>query len=169
MSNHIIILFLALFLLTLTACESTTEKQTSQTTAASDLKTKLVGTWESVSLDVVINTIDGKDSTDRFTVEETNWIRKLGVQPVKTKFYEDGNKYVREFRDLKGELTNTLRGRWNVFGDTLMLIESEATYQYLTNFADGKLQLRATLDWDGDGAEDDDYLAIERKVSNYAQ
>lgn len=165
MSNNL--LTILCLLLTLTACESTTENQTSQTTENSELKTKLPGTWESVSLDVVINSVDGKDSSSRFTVEEANWMDRLGMPPVKTKFYAEGNKYVREFRNLRGELTDTLRGRWNVFGDTLMLIEPSATYQYLTNFVDGKLQLRSTVDWDGDGAADDDYLATERKVSNY--
>lgn len=160
-------LILILTVFSFIACESTTENDAAQTSNNIDLKKELPGTWESVSLNVVINTVGNADSTEIFNVEEANWTRKLGMPPVKTKFFAEGNKYVREFRNLQGALTDTLRGRWNVFGDTLMLIEPSATYQYVTDFKNGKLELNSMVDWDGDGEVDDEYKAIERKVSNY--
>jgi len=161
--KYLLVLSLVLFI----ACESTTEKSTAQATAAGKLVAELPGTWESVSINVAVNTANNTDSTDQFIVEEENWQNTLGMQPVKTRFFREGNKYVREFRNLQGVLADTLRGRWNVFGDTLMLIEPTATYQYVTIFRDGKMELTATVDWDGDGQVDDDYYAVERKVSNY--
>ena len=56
------------------------------------------------------------------------------------------------------------RGVWNVFGDTLLLIESESTYKYAIKMRRNHLQYQAFIDWDEDGEEDDVYSQIDEKI-----
>lgn len=152
-----------LFLLTFYACSS---EQTAKE-QPKDLKTEILGTWQGVSIDVKVNSANGTDSTDVFQVNENNWARKLGMQPSVLRFYQEGNKYTRQFINPAGVPIDTMRGMWNIFGDTLMLIEPTATYQYSTTLENGLLKYRAMIDWDGDGLEDDEYEGVDRKVSKY--
>ncbi len=125
----------------------------------------LPGTWESVSVRVQVNTADNKDSTYVFEVKEEDWIRRLGTRPIKLYFSPD-KKYRQEFIATNDSILNTTRGLWNTFGDTLMLIEPNATYQYTVTLREnGLAEFRTLLDWDGDGEEDDEYLGVHRRIS----
>ena len=99
-----------------------------------------------MSLRVDINTANGTDTSYVFEVREEEWISRLGVKPVKT-YYKLDNKYEQVFTSLTDTILSTSRGMWNVFGDTLMMVEPNAT-------------------WDGDGEEDDDYVGVHRKISS---
>lgn len=147
------------------SCQPNADQQTNTTTAAQvDLKKAIPGVWESVSLQVIVHSVDNTDSSYVFDVPEERWISTLGVKPIKT-FYELDNKYRSEYRDRNDSLVNETRGIWNVFGDTLMLIAPDATYQYEVTLKNGLGEFRSLLDWDGDGQEDDEYLGIQRYVS----
>jgi hypothetical protein len=130
-----------------------------------DLQTTLPGTWEAVSIRVDIPTVDSTQYDSVFTVSEEYWVDKFRIQPVKTYFQPD-NKYRQEFRNSMDSLLNEVKGIWNVFGDTLMLIEPNATNTYLVEVGKGLVTFKATVDWDGDGATDDAYKAVHRKVSS---
>lgn len=149
------------------ACQADAPQQKTQT-PSSNLKEALPGVWESVSFEVNIQSANNADSTIVFKVAEENWEEKLGTKPIQTFFYTD-NKYKRLFRGANTVAYDTLRGMWNVFGDTLMLIEPNATYQYQVNIQDnGLAEFRSLMDWDGDGESDDEYLGIERKIRKVA-
>ena len=133
------------------------------------LKEAMPGVWESVSIRVNINTADNSDSTRIFEVPEENWEQMLGIKPIRT-YYELDHKYRTEYRTRLDSLANMKRGMWNVFGDTLMLIEPDVTYQYIVALKpNGLAEFRSTLDWDGDGQEDDEYLGVQRFVSKSTQ
>lgn len=153
---------LLLLIVLLTACQGQSG-QPAETAEQPDLKTALPGTWEAVSLRVKVNTANGQDSSFVFEVSEEQWVRRLGVMPVRT-YYQPDNKYRQEFYSADGSLANESRGVWNVFGDTLMMIAPDATYQYTVKLADGRSEYRALVDWDNDGAEDDEYLGVQRLV-----
>lgn len=153
------ILFLAPLLF---ACQS--EGGGGKATSRVDLLNALPGTWEAVSLRVLVNTADGTDSSYVFEVKEEEWVRRLGALPVKT-YFMPNHKYRQEFRGINDSLLNTSRGIWNVFGDTLMMIEANATYQYQVSLRNGLAEFRDQLDWDGDGQNDDEYLGVHRKIS----
>ena len=148
----------------LAACTPEAPEQGGKRTAI-NLETAMPGTWESVSLRVAINTVDGSDSSFVFEVREEEWERRLGVKPVRT-YYQLDHKYRQEFTSLADSLLSTSRGMWNIFGDTLMMVEPNATYYYEVSIENGLAQFFTGLDWDGDGAEDDDYLGVHRKVSS---
>ncbi len=128
------------------------------------LKETLPGIWESVSVRVLVNSAESTDSSYVFEVREEEWGERLGTRPIRYYFQLD-NKYRQEFIALNGELMSTSRGMWNAFSDTLMLIEPNATYQYIVSTGKGLAEFRTLLDWDGDGQEDDEYLGVYRQVS----
>lgn len=158
--NKLPFLFLLILFL---GCSADSNKQPESNTE--DLQTALPGTWESVSLRVDINTADYTDTSYVFEVREEEWIQRLGVKPVKT-YYKLDNKYEQVFTSLTDTILSTTRGMWNVFGDTLMMVEPNSTYHYEATLEGGLMKLKARLDWDGDGAEDDDYLGVHRRVSS---
>lgn len=110
-------------------------------------------------MEVIILSFEGLDSSYSIVVKEEEWEEKLHMRPIFTEFFPD-HKYRMEYRDLADSLTQVNRGIWNVFGDTLMLIEPRATYQYRLESHPGELRFHTYLDWDGDGVEDDEYMGI---------
>lgn len=126
-----------------------------------DLQTHLPGLWEAELLKVKVNTANNTDSTYTFEANADNWIQQFQVKPFRT-YYQEDNKYRIEHRMLNDSLLNMSRGIWNVFGDTLIRIESNATYQYIVKLEPGRLEYHALVDWDGDGQEDDEYLEVQR-------
>ena len=160
--------FLLIVLCFLFACKQDLREPIKENTVL-DLKTALPGVWESVSVRVDINTANNTDSTDLFEVREENWEKTLGIKPIRT-YYELDNKYRTEYRSRTDSLANLKRGIWNTFGDTLMLIEPDVTYQYIVSLKpNGLAEFRSTLDWDGDGQEDDEYVGVQRFVSKSTQ
>lgn len=159
--------FLALgFLLVLSACQSDKPK-TSETEKTVDLKEALAGVWETVSVRVDINSAGNtEDSTAVFEVNESNWEKNLGIKPIRT-YYETDNKYRSIYKAAaKDTILNEIRGMWNTFGDTLILIEPTVTYTYeVTILENGTSIYRSFLDWDGDGNFDDLYVGKQRLVS----
>jgi hypothetical protein len=161
--RNIGILILAIALTNI-ACQQESGNQESEGSTP-DLQTALPGTWEAVSIRVDIPTVDSTEYDSVFTVSEEYWVDKFRIQPVKTYFQAD-NKYRQEFRNSMDSLLNEVKGIWNVFGDTLMLIEPNASNTYLVEIGKGLVTLKATVDWDGDGQTDDTYKAVHRKISS---
>lgn len=146
------------------ACQSNPSTSEVQNTPL-DLKTVLPGTWETIAFQVNINTFQNTDSTFVMEVKSGEWEAKMQMRPILTEYAVD-NRYYIIYNSLKDSLLRTDRGIWNVFGDTLMLISPEATYQYEVLKKDSHLELRSVLDWDGDGVEDDEYIGIQKFIKN---
>ncbi len=162
MKKYIAYLFL-LPLLFACGTEQTAEEQTPPPRGIPH--ESLYGIWEGVSFHINVNSFENKpDSSFVFEVSEGDWEQKLQVKPVRTIYLPDST-YVQEFRGLKGEIYESNKGLWRTLGDTLLLLERDAQYLYDSRIADnGLLWLRSLVDWDGDGQEDDEYLAAHRLV-----
>jgi hypothetical protein len=65
---------------------------------------------------------------------------------------------------MSDSIVDVKRGLWSVFGDTLILMEPDGTYQYQVRSKNNHLQFESLLDWDGDGVEDDAYMRVEKRV-----
>ncbi len=155
-------MFIAVLLaFSLGACQSTEGE-----TEKPDLKSILPGTWDAVSLKVQVNSANGTDSSYVFDVPERDWLRKIG-QPIKTFYQLEQNNYKRSYYDQKGNKLDEDRGKWYVFGDSLMLVTPDATYNYTVKIEGMKASFFSMIDWDGDGVEDDEYTGVHRKISNY--
>lgn len=159
-----------LFGLSFWACQSneSSVESTPEDERSAGLESLLPGTWESVSMKVFVHTVDNSDSSYIFDVPEQRWEKMLGMKPFKT-VYQANNKYYSEHRTIADTLMDLTRGMWNVFGDTLMLVTPEATYQYRVQVRRGLSEFRAFIDFDGDGKEDDEYIGIQRYVSMSAE
>ncbi|MEZ5038256.1 MAG: hypothetical protein R2828_00125 [Saprospiraceae bacterium] len=132
---------------------------------ALDLNKTLPGTWELININVKVNTFENMDSNFVQEIKEEDWEKIFYVKPVRT-FYELDHKYRRAHFDLRDSLMSESRGMWNVFNDTLMMIEPDATYQYIVSQqSNGLLRVFTLLDWDSDGQEDDEYAGLMRYIS----
>lgn len=104
------------------------------------------------------------DSSYVFRINDGDWETLFSVPPPRT-FFEKDNKYRIEYRDKLDGLTSMDRGIWNVMGDTLMMIQPDQTFQYKAKYDKGLLYLIGLRDWDEDGAVDDSYQEVKRRVS----
>jgi len=149
------------------ACQDDTPQQTRDELP---LEEALIGVWEAVSFEVLVNSVQNSDSSYVFEITEQDWQNRLKVLPVQRYFYKD-KKFIEQFRGLDGVPYDTLRGMWNTFGDTLMMVEPNATYNYEVDIEKGMSTYYGLLDWDGDGNADDEYTGVYRLVgsSPYAQ
>lgn len=158
------------FLLLLTgmlvwACQDSAEGITDETAATQKLEEILPGTWEAVSMYVQVNTADGlPDSNFVFRINDGDWMSIFSVSPPHT-FFEKDHKYRIEFRDRRDSIMSVSRGMWNVFGDTLMMIEPDQTFQYKVRYDKGLIFFNGLRDWDEDGAEDDNFQEVRRRIS----
>lgn len=160
--------FLLLTVLIVSSCQSEPRNQEAEVETL-DLAETLPGTWEMVSLEVKVNSFENTDSTYVLKIKEEEWDKVYFVKPVKT-YYELDNKYRRAYFNVNGDVVSEDRGMWNVFNDTLMMIEPNVTYQYIiSQQPNGLLQFSAILDWDSDGEEDDEYLGVQRYVSRVTE
>ncbi len=150
---------------------SCTSESSKSNAPQQNLLAVMPGTWESVSINVRVNSANNQpDSSYVFDVPEKDWRRILGVQPIKT-YYEPGagSTYYSEYIDLDGKITQVTRGKWFVQGDSLLLVTPEASYQYEVLIEGGKGTFHSFIDWDGDGEEDDEYTGVQRKISKYVK
>ncbi len=155
--------YIAIALVLFWGCNQFSQQQESAYIPAANLKTTLPGTWETVSFRVDINATDSLEPRSVFEVEEGKWVEKLSVQPVVTHF-DTASKFRQEHKNQADSLVRLTRGIWNIFGDTLMMIAPDATYQYRVEIQGQQATFRCLLDWDGDGQEDDEYIGIQKLV-----
>jgi hypothetical protein len=126
-----------------------------------NLKQTLPGMWITSRIEVTINSLNGTDTTIVEKVEENTWRNRFFVHPPEYYFGSD-NKYRRVHRSLADTLISNARGLWNTFGDTLMLIEPDATYQYVVSKENEQIIFKTMVDWDGDGQTDDEFSSWQR-------
>ena len=126
-----------------------------------NLKQALPGMWITSKIEVTIHGLNGTDSTLVEKVEESTWRNRFFVHPPEYYFGSD-NKYQRVHRSLADTLIRNARGLWNTFGDTLMLIEPDATYQYVVSKEKEQIVFKTMVDWDGDGQNDDEFTSWQR-------
>ncbi|MFT5746660.1 MAG: hypothetical protein ACI9XO_005045 [Paraglaciecola sp.] len=120
---------------------------------------EIVGDWISNSLRIDVNA----DSAYQVYVAKGEWENKLNQRPIQTTF-RPNNTYQIDYLSLQDSLFEKRQGIWNIFGDTLLLIEDNANYQYVIKMRRNYLQYQAQLDWDNDTEIDDTYTQIDQKV-----
>ncbi len=158
-----LILLLFFIVGVLFSCQENASTDSGRESTSVELPKVLPGGWETTYIRVAVNSYMNADSNFVFEIKEENWEQRMQIAPLRT-YFEPENKYRREHRALDGSLLSTTRGVWNTFGDTLMLIEPDATYSYQVAFDRGLAEFTAQLDWDGDGEADDQYLDIKRYI-----
>ena len=146
------------------ACQADNSAADEDTTETMDLTSELPGTWQTIQINVALNTADGLDTFRTESLTEDLWRSTFQMEPP-IYYFEPDNKYRRVHRNLNGDVIDEGRGMWTVFGDTLNLTEPDASYQYIVRAGQGRATFRTFLDWDEDGEADDEYQALQRKIS----
>jgi len=137
--------------------------------AAPALETALLGTWETIELEIDYNTYQGQDSTAHLLIKEADWQRSYGVRPARTQYTADG-KLRRTHYSVTGQVTDVTNGLWKTRGtDSLLVIEPNTTLSYRHQLDGDRLTLTGTIDSDLDGEKDDGYRAVLRLVSRTDQ
>lgn len=129
-----------------------------------DLKVVMPGTWAATYLNVKMPTYQSGDTSEVFEASEEYWEAKYQVKPYRT-YFGGEQKFRTVFRGVRGDVFGEAKGIWNIFGDTLVMIEPNKTVQYKVLIDKGMAHFSAVLDWDQDGEEDDEFYAIFRQVS----
>lgn len=151
--------------LAVAACGESSAPSETESTTAIDLKSELPGTWDAVSFKFILHSVNSNPELDTILeTKEEEWANRYLTHPPRTYFLFD-NKYRKEFRMISGDTLDSSRGMWNVFGDTLLLVETDTSYQFLVKIDKGLAEFSRILDADGDGEVDDEYIEIHRRVS----
>ncbi len=158
--------FLLLITLILFSCsvKNREEGKIEKSTIAEDL----VGEWRNTSLHVTMNSAHGvSDSVKVLDANESNWEEKVHIKPIQTFFEKDGT-YRSDHFSLNDSLLFSAVGTWSISKDTLIMKQTSpnvATYRLKTIINNDEATFSGRLDFDEDGAEDDDYLGTQKKFS----
>jgi hypothetical protein len=136
--------------------------------ADTELVKALVGTWESISLQITMPSWNGSDSTGYVTADESNWETIMQLKPVTTVFNSD-HTYYAEYYDLNGQLVNRPSGTWEIRGNTLTYKEEVPVpmtfFQQVEKINETDYRFIFQMDYDQDGREDDQGVGISRKIN----
>jgi len=151
------------FLLLVFACNS--PEPTPEAPAEPTISEAILGTWETVELELDYTTYQGLDTAFHLLIKEADWQRSYGVRPARTLYTPDG-KLRRTHYNAAGQVTDVTNGLWKARGtDSLLVIEPNTTLSYRHQLEGDRLTLTGILDSDNDGEKDDKYRAILRLVS----
>lgn len=132
---------------------------------ATDISEGLLGTWETVEIEVAYTTYQQYDTAFTQVIREADWGKLFGVRPARTEFTADG-KLKRTHLLLGGEVSDITHGLWQARGkDSLLVIEPNKTLNYAHKMDGDRLTLTGTVDYDYDGEVDDNYRSVLRLVS----
>ncbi len=134
--------------------------------APGDLKCSIVGMWESDALVVGIDTVHNSQTSVVLSVTSDEWKKKLKIQPVQT-IFNPNKTYISAYTSIDGQLIKFTAGRWDVEKNNLsihQLFPSDREMNYRIDLTCGAAELRSTLDFDGDGKDDDLYYCQMKKV-----
>lgn len=133
--------------------------------SAMDISEALLGTWETVEVDVNYKTYEKSDTNFRQIIREADWGKLFGVRPARTEFTPDG-KHRRTHSLMNGQVADITNGLWKAQGsDSLLIIEPNKTLYYAYGLDNDRLVLTGVVDYDYDGEVDDEYRSVMRLVS----
>ncbi|HEX5112898.1 MAG TPA: DUF5004 domain-containing protein [Saprospiraceae bacterium] len=135
-------------------------------TEKSSIGEHLIGEWQNTYLKVTINSVNGlADSVMVMEADTTNWEHVVHLKPIRTFFQSDGT-YQSDHYAVNDSLLFSAKGTWRVSDDTLIMQQTSpnmATYRLKTEIDNNTVTFSGQLDFDEDGAEDDDYLGTQKK------
>lgn len=133
--------------------------------AAIPTETAILGTWETVEIEVDYDSYDGGDTTAHELIREADFSRLYGARPPQTQFTPDG-KSIRTHRFKDGRVSDVVNGLWKVHNaDTLLFIEPNKTLYFDYELTADRLILNGLTDSDSDGAVDDQAKTVMRLVA----
>ena len=156
---------LAVTALAVTGCTSDDAADSTNATSPEVApETAILGTWETVEIEVDYATYDGGDTTAYEMIREADFARLYGAKPPRTVFTPDG-KHKRTHRFSDGRVSDVVNGLWKVHNaDTLLFIEPAKTLYFAFELTEDRLVLDGLTDSDFDGEIDDRAKTVMRLV-----
>ncbi|MEM6770257.1 MAG: hypothetical protein AAF597_06735 [Bacteroidota bacterium] len=154
------LMFAAVFI----ACQANEEPQAEAVPTEQSIAEALIGTWETVEIEVDYVSYEGGDTLAHELIKEADWSKIYGAKPPQTTFTADGkSKRTHRFKD--GRVSDVVNGLWKVqSADTLLFIEPNKTLYFAYNLNGERLELTGLTDSDFDGAVDDKRRTVMRLV-----
>ena len=131
----------------------------------------LVGDWEAVATQLVINTEGRTQQSRSIDVSEGEWESKANRTPPQMTYFQDHryhSQYISLIDQTGRQVTDTIKqdGTWQLHGDTLLIHEPNLSVpdSWFTLKIEGEiLELTAMMDIDNDGDQDDKYWMRQRR------
>jgi hypothetical protein len=126
----------------------------------------LVGEWRNTTLRVITKSANGiQDSARVLEATLENWEERVRIKPIQTFFEKDGT-YRSDHFSLNDSLLFSAIGTWTLSNDTLVMKQTSpnvATYRLKTSIVNDEVTFSGLIDFDDDGAEDDEYFGTQKK------
>lgn len=132
--------------------------------AGLDTKT-FIGPWEASAVDVSITSKNGSGGPDHVHYDSKQLAAGQGRRPALTIFNGDGS-YREETFNLKDSLVQAKAGFWHYYEDSLYMrldVEGSPKIAFRAELEGKGLLLRSQMDWDGDGARDDEMVVALKR------
>ncbi len=129
----------------------------------------LVGTWESLSLTIRINSAYGiADSQMLIEAREDNWVEVMGILPVQTTFNRDYT-YSAVYLEVDSSLRSRSSGYFEFIGlDTLVIHKMKPNVETIRHAwvqkNDSVYGFSGLVDFDQDGVVDDELFALNKRI-----
>jgi hypothetical protein len=124
-----------------------------------------VGSWVASTVDVSIRSKNTTGPDERIHFESTELAADQGRKPTLTHFAGDGS-YREEVYNLHDSLVQSKAGFWHFYADTLFMrldVDGSPKIAFKSALSGKGLRLLSAIDWDGDGAKDDEMaVALKR-------
>jgi hypothetical protein len=172
MRIRLLLPLLSLFLFLIGCTEKTETAKTEQARTLS-MQQQLLGEWYNVTLKVDFNAVDTADVTvPDMNVDSATWESTLQIKPILTTFRADSS-WTSVYKNLNDSVVRVASGVWWTVGDTLifrtMLPEPAADERFFARVAGDSVVFDGLIDFDQDGALDDHYLGVQRRVADTGQ
>lgn len=131
----------------------------------------LIGDWEAVATQLVINTEGRTQQSRSIDVSEGEWEKKANRTPPQMTYFPDHryhSQYISLIDQTGRQVTDTIKqdGTWQLSGDTLLIHEPNLSVpdsKFVLTITDGILELTSMMDIDNDGDQDDKYWMRQRR------
>ena len=128
----------------------------------------IIGTWKSTYVSAKFKSFNGTEKDTSFEVTQPNFLKVLGISNNIGYYYEDGS-YVEKYFDKNDSLFMEAKGRWELIGDSILV--NQRSPSLTSNKLHFKMDkefgtFTGYVDWDRDGAKDDFYVAVAKKVES---
>lgn len=133
---------------------------------------QLIGEWAGVAALITIQSEGGSPQSRTISVSEDEWESKMNRTMPKMTYFADHRYrswYVSHIDAEGRQVNDTMRqeGTWTLKGDSLFIREPKLSVPesaFKLAFKDNQVELESKMDIDGDGAQDDAYWMLQRRM-----
>jgi len=152
-----------LCLIIISSCKPEVESKNIET-----ISDQIVGIWDSKYLYVIQETLDGSAISRILNVTPEDYEQVLGLRTVRTYFNED-ESYFGEYIGVDGNVVKSDSGKWVITGDTITIFQFDPSgsmkiINYHLEIRGDTAIFNSLMDYDGDGAEDDNFRGTSVRV-----